>query len=116
MKASSVTVGAVATLFAATMGTLPDNTHSTRETQPEGESVFTDKVPDDGGSLYGKSIIGDGSAYGTVDEGVVNGLEPPSATALRDKHKRRNRDGPTIIVKPTTKNTGSDQSGKDSST
>jgi hypothetical protein len=116
MKASSVTVGAVAlTLFAATMGTLPDSTDGTRETETDGESLFTDQAPDDGGSLDVGSIIGDESVYGTVGKGVLDGLKPSSATALRNEHKKRNRDAPTVIVKPTTKTTGSDQSGKDSS-
>lgn len=103
MKASSVTVGAVATLFAATMGTLPDSTDSTRETETDEESLFTDKAPDDGGSLYGRSVIDHRSAYGTADQSVLDGLKPSSATVLSTGRKRTSDNEPTtIVVRPTT--------------
>lgn len=101
MKDSIVTVGAMAlSLSIASLGTLPD---STEEVRSGSETLFTDDAPDDGANLDGRSIIGNGSAYGTASEGVLNCLEPPSSTLPRTGRERRNNNNveSTIMVRPT---------------
>jgi hypothetical protein len=99
MKGSSVVAGTLA-LLAASMSSLPD---STGQASSHSGSMFTDKAPNNVPNDDRMSVIDHGSVYGTVEESILDDLEPPPSTLPRTRRKRRDKNNvePTIVMRPT---------------